>query len=336
MTTLVTGATGLLGSHVTDVLVARDEPVRLLVRPNEQVRWMDSPGIKVCRGDLEDPDSLYWAVSDVDRVINCAARTGPWGPMAEYRQANVRGLRALVKVSQAAGIKRMVHVSSVTVHGNDVHGVADEPAPLHSEPNSYSRTKVMGERIVARLIADGAPVTIVRPGWIYGPRDVASFARFAHMIQQGRMVVFGRGDNHIPLIYVRDVVEGILCALEAPEATGRTYLLVNDEAVTQSGYLGAIAAALGVPPPRRHIPYKLALALGATAETAYHLAHRPESPPIMRYGVQMLGGENRFSIDRARREIGFAPQVAMEDGVVQSVAWYTATHAVTTTTTNER
>ena len=130
-----------------------------------------------------------------------------------------------------------------------------------------------GEKLLQRMIRDeGAPVTIVRPGWIYGPRDTASFARIAGMIDQGRMIVIGSGENHLPLIYVGDVAEGALLACEAEQAVGRTYLLVNDEPVTQRDFLNAIAAELGAPMPTRRIPYGLAMMLGGLSENLGHLA----------------------------------------------------------------
>jgi len=320
---LVTGATGLLGSHLVDLLLERDRPVRILARPGKDVERMARAGVEVCWGDLDDSQSLAAAVKGVDCVFHCAARTGPWGAEAEYETTNVRGLAILMDAALAAGVERFVHVSSITVHGNDVRGAADETAPFRIEPNPYSRTKVAGERLLDDIIRERhAPVTIVRPGWIYGPRDVASFARFATMIQRGKMVVIGSGDNHIPLIYVRDVAQGILLASQAPAARGRAYLLVNDEPATQIEYLGAIAKGLGAPSPSRHINYRLALALGAVGETIGRAAHWNHAPPVMRYGVQLLGGENRFDISRARRELGFAPQVDLAEGVRQSVAWY--------------
>jgi nucleoside-diphosphate-sugar epimerase len=323
MTVLVTGATGLLGSHLTDLLLERGEQVRVLVQRSDGVSQFAHPNVEICWGHLGDRAALAAAVRGVDRVLHCAARTGPWGPQAEYETANVRGLRALVESALAAGVRRFVHVSSITVHGNDVHGTADEAAPLRVEPNPYSRSKVAGERLLGRLIREqGAPVTIVRPGWIYGPRDVASFARFAAMIQRGKMVVIGPGNNHVPLIYVRDVADGILLASEEARAAGHAYLLVNDEPVTQHDYLAAIAAALGVPPPRRHIPYRLALLAGTVAEALGHLMHRQQPPPVTCYGVQLLGAENRFDIRRARHELGFAPQVNLVEGVRRSIAWY--------------
>jgi nucleoside-diphosphate-sugar epimerase len=272
-----------------------------------------------------DRAALEAAVSGVDRVIHCAARTGPWGPAAEYENTNVRALKMLVEVAVAAGVRRLVHVSSITVHGTDVRGEADETAPLKAESDPYSRSKVAAERLLERMIQEhGAPVAIVRPGLIYGPRDTNSFGRFARLIEQGKMPIIGSGHNRVPLIYVTDVARALLLASEVDHAVGRTYLVVNDERVTQVDYLAAIARQLGAEPPRVHIPYRLALALGAAAEAAGHLARMQQAPPIMRFGLQQIGGENRFLISRARSELGFCPHVSLADGVRQSIAWYRA------------
>ena len=323
MTALVTGATGLLGSHLVDLLVERGERPRALVRPGESTEGLVESGAEIHVADLRDAGAVRSAMDGVDEVLHCAARTGPWGPEAEYESTNVRGLETVVRTALSAGARRIVHVSSITVHGNDVRGLADETTPLRTESNPYSRSKVVGEQLLKRMIEqEGAPVTIVRPGWIYGPRDVASFARFATMIRDGKMVMIGSGRNHVPLIYVGDAARGLLQAARTEGAVGRPYLLVNDEPVTQGGYLDAIAAEVGAPPPKRRLPYRLALVLGATAKTAARLAHREQPPPVMRYGIQLLGGENRFSIERARRELGFVPQVNHVEGVRRSVAWY--------------
>jgi len=327
MTTLVTGATGLLGSHVTDLLLARGERPRVLVRPGDSLNGLADAFVEVCWGDMADRASLEVAVRGVDRVVHCAARTGPWGLEAEYESTNVRGLEMLVAVALAAGVRRIVHVSSITVHGNDVRGAIDETAPLRADPNPYSRSKVAGERLLEGMIREfNAPVTIVRPGWIYGPRDIASFGRFAALIQRGQMIVIGSGRNHIPLIYVSDAARGILLASEATHAGGRSYLLVNDEPVTQSEYLNAIAAELGAPPPRRHIPYRLTVTLGAAAEIGTRLARRRQPPPLTRFGVQLLGGENRFIISRAKHELGFSPEVNLAEGVKRGVEWFRLAH----------
>ncbi len=323
MTVLVTGAAGFVGSHLADLLLAQGARPRVLVRPGDNMDALAGAEVELHRADISDSKALRAAVRGVDRVLHCAARTGPWGPPAEFNRTNVRALETLVRCAMSAGVERVVHVSSITVHGNDVRGEADERAPLREEPNPYSRSKVAAEHLLARMIrAERARVTIVRPGWIYGPRDLGSFARIARMIETGRMRMVGSAENHLPLVYVGDVAQGILLASEAERAGGRSYLLTNDEPVTQRDFLTAIARELGVPAPTRRIPYELAVGVGAVAENLARLARRRQPPPVMRYGMQLLGGENRFDISRARRELGYAPLVNLADGVRRSVEWY--------------
>jgi 2-alkyl-3-oxoalkanoate reductase len=287
------------------------------------VARLTQAGADIYKADISDRSAVEPALTGVDRVIHCAARTGPWGPAPEYQRTNVGGVETLVRAAMAAGVRRVVHVSSITVHGNNVRGEADENSPLRSEPNPYSRSKVAAEKLLQRMIRDeGAPVTIVRPGWIYGPGDTASFARTARMIDEGRMIMVGSGENHLPLIYVGDVAQGILQAGEVQQAEGRSYLLVNDQQVTQRGFLTAIAAELGVSVPTRRIPYALAMMLGGLSEQLGHLARLRQPPPVMRYGLQLLGGDNRFVISRARRDLGFSPLTGLTEGVRNSVRWY--------------
>jgi nucleoside-diphosphate-sugar epimerase len=136
------------------------------------------------------------------------------------------------------------------------------------------------------------------------------------------MVLIGSGNNHLPLIYARDVAEGMLLATEKPNAIGQTYNLVNDEPVTQRDYLTAIATELGVEPPKRHIPYKIALSVATAAEASSHLSHSRKVPFLTRFGVRLLGGENLFRIDKARQELGFCPQMSLAEGVRRSVTWF--------------
>jgi 2-alkyl-3-oxoalkanoate reductase len=323
MRVLVTGAAGLLGSHVAELALEHGEAVRVLVRPGEDVAWLAEAGAEVYRGDMTDRTSLQEAVRDVDRVLHCAARMGPWGSGVEHELVSVRGPEILAEVAMAAGVQRFVHVSSIDVHGLAVGDGVDETASYGTEQDFYCRSKIAGECVLQQLIkSKRAPVTIVRPGLIYGPRDTNSFARFARLVEQGKMVIIGSGNNHLPLVYVKDVAWGILLASEAEQAVGRAYLLVNDERVTQRDYFTTIARELGVPPPHLHIPYRLANALGAVSEAVGHLTRMKQPPPLMRFGLKQMAGENCFVISRARSELGFSPKVNLVDGVRQSIAWY--------------
>ena len=331
MKVLVTGAAGLLGSHVAELALERDYEVRVLVRPGENVSWLEQAGVEVYRGDLKDFPSLQTAVIGIQRVFHCAARMGPWGPETDYELVNVTGPRLLAEAALAAGVQRIVHVSSIDVHGLVVGDGIDETAPYGTERDPYCRSKIAGERALIQLIQQkAAPITIVRPGLIYGPRDTNSFARFARLITLGRLPIIGSGANLLPLIYVRDVALGILLASQPDCAVGNAYLLVNDEPVTQAAYFHAIASALGVPPPRLHIPYSLAIALAGCVEVAAHLAQRQQPPPLMRFGLRQIGGQNRFLIDRARHDLGFSPQVNLSEGVRLSIDWYRSLANTTT------
>ena len=324
MPVLVTGATGLIGSHVVDLLVERGESVRALVRPGEATNRLASQDVELCLGDMKDRTSLAAAVTGVEKVIHCAARTGPWGPQADYEATNVRGLEDLIELSLAAGVQRFVHVSSVIVYGADVGGTADESAAMFIEPhNPYNWSKVIGEHVVEKYVREKkAAITVVRPGWVYGPRDGNSFGRFAAMVKNGKMVVIGPGKNHVPLVYVTDVAEGILLALDSQQPAGSAYTLVNDELVTQNEFFEAIAHELKVPAPRIHVPYGIARWIGDSAEAAFKLANIQQSPPLTRYGAQLLGGENCLSIAKARQELGWSPQVNFAEGVRRGIAWF--------------
>ncbi len=324
MKVLVTGASGFLGSHLVEMLLERGDEVRALLLPVELPdfarRW---PAVESIAGDLREESSLQQAVHGVQRVYHLAARTGPWGPEALYQEVNVLGLARLVEAALAAGVEGFVHTSSITVYGHFLHGLVDETQPFHAEDNPYSRSKIAGEQLLARLVSERqAPVSIVRPGWIYGPGDVASFARFAALIEAGRGFLLGSGQNILPLVYVRDVAQGLLKAGEAAnQSPGRAYTLVNDQRVTQAAYFNAIAACLNVAPVERHVPFWPLYAAGRTAEIMLHW-RKTTPPPLTTYGITLAGNNQVFSCARARQELGYEPHSDLLNGVAASVRWY--------------
>ena len=329
MKVLVTGAAGFLGGHLVDMLIERGDDVRAMVRPSEDASRLRSlPGVEVVYGDVTNVDSLKRATEGVRRVYHTAARTGPWGPEDSYWQTNVQGLANLIHAAMDAGVQRLVHTSSITVYGHHLHGIVTEDDPYHAENNPYSRTKIAGEKLIANLVKnDGAPVVIVRPGWIYGPRDSASFGRFVALVESGKGFLIGSGKNIVPIVYVRDAAQGIIKAGDAPDtAIGQAYTIANDQRVTQADYMNAIADCLGTARLSLHLPY-MPLYLGArAAELAWSAAGRRnvESPPVTTYGITLLGGDQLFSIGKARSELGYKPEYDLARGVAEGVAWYLA------------
>lgn len=327
MKMLITGAAGFLGSHLVEMLRERGDEVRALVQRGQDTAFLASlPGVEIVEGDLLDLQSLKRAVQGIQRVYHLAAKTGPWGPEAAFQAVNVRGVAKLIAVAMEAGVQRIVHTSSITVYGHRLHGLASEDHPYYAEDNPYSRSKIAGEKLVFKLIKEnGAPVVIVRPAWIYGPRDLASFGRFAELVQSGKGFMLGNGNNILPLVYVRDVAQGLLKAGEAgDEAIGRAYTLADDRRVTQAEYLHTLADALRVPHPARKYPFSGVYLAARGVEILWKIKDRRREtlPPVTTYGITLLGGDQRFSIERARRELDYKPEFDVKRGVAESVAWY--------------
>lgn len=327
MRVLVTGAAGFLGGHLVDMLLERGDEVRAMVRPVEDAsRLRALAGVEIVEGDLTDAVSLKRAVQGVERVYNAAAKTGPWGLEDVYRAVNVQGLADLVHAAMGAGVRRIVHTSSITVYGHRLRGVVTDDASFQAEDNPYSRTKIAGEQLLANLVKDSrAPVVIVRPGWIYGPRDGASFGRFVSLVESGRAFLVGSGKNIVPVVYVRDVAQGLIKAGDAGDVViGRVYTIADDRRVTQAQYLNAIADCLHVPHISRRVPYGPLYMVARAAELAWQAAGRRGAapPPVTTYGVTLLGGEQQFSIDRAKEELGYQAEYDIARGVAEGVKWY--------------
>jgi len=330
MKVLVTGAAGFLGGHLVDMLLERGDEVRAMVRPVEDAsRLRKLDGVEVVLGDLVDRESLKRAVQDVKRVYNVAAKTGPWGLEKDYNAINVWGVADLITASMDAGVQRIVHTSSITVYGHHLKGIITEDHPFHAEDNPYSRTKIAGEKLIADFVKErGAPVVIVRPAWIYGPRDTASFGRFVAMVESGKGFLIGSGKNIVPVVYVRDVAQGLIKAGDSgDEVIGKAYTIADDRRVTQAEYLNTIADFLEVPPVSRKIPYFTLLAAARGAELMWQAMGRRKSapPPVTTYGVTLLGGNQEFSIEKARRELGYEPEYDVIRGVFEGVNWYLQT-----------
>ncbi len=325
MKVLVTGAAGFIGGHLVDMLVERGDEVRALVRSGGDTSHLRTlTGVEIMHADLTDAASLKSAVKGVQCVYNAAAKTGPWGLEEVYRAINVQGLADLIHAAMDAGVQRIVHTSSITVHGHRLHGIVTEDYPYHAEDNPYSRSKIAGEKLISKLVKEHkAPVVVVRPAWVYGPRDTASFSRFVNLVESGKGFIIGTGKNTVPVVYVRDVAQGLIKAGDAG-VIGRAYNIADDRRVTQAEYLNTIADALHVPHVSRKLPFSALYVAGRTAEILWQALgrHKAAPPPLTTYGVTLLGRDQRFSIERARCELCYAPEFDVKRGVAEGVRWY--------------
>jgi 2-alkyl-3-oxoalkanoate reductase len=328
MDVLITGGTGFLGHHLIPALQARGDSVRVIALPTEDTSWLEKRGVAVFRGDVRDPDALTAPMHGAQGVLHLAAMIGAWRPMQEYRAVNVTGTLNVCRAAIAAKVKRLVHISSAMVYDMAVGRPVTEQDPLKPLDEPYCTTKAEGDMLVQRLIADAdLPAVIIRPGTLFGPGDRLNFGRIADRVKAGKMVFIGSGDNAVPFVYVTDMVDALLLALDDPDAVGRAYNIGNDQPLTQRELLDGMAQEIGTAPPRVHVPYYPLYAAALAAERIATISGNRIPPFLTRHGVKLYGAHNRLSIDRARRELGYVPRVPVREGLRLTVDWYKNQHA---------
>jgi nucleoside-diphosphate-sugar epimerase len=172
------------------------------------------------------------------------------------------------------------------------------------------------------ILEDGLSASIIRPDTIFGPGDRVHVGRMSDRLRAGRSIIVGSGRNAMPFVYVADIVQGLLLALDRPEAVGQAYNIANDELLTQEQLLRAIAEEIGAAPPRLRVPYSALYATACLAERAALVRRSRRKPIVTRLGVAIFGADNRHAIDKARRELGYSPAVPVREGIRRAAAWY--------------
>jgi nucleoside-diphosphate-sugar epimerase len=198
----------------------------------------------------------------------------------------------------------------------------DENDPLGRRlwwADHYCRAKILAEEQVRAYPEEW---TIVRPSWMFGPRDRNTLPRVLALARQGRIVLVGSGDNKLNVLHAADVADGILRAAEHPQAVAQAYNLSSDRGVSQREMVDTITDALGLPRVRRHVPFALAFAAALAMELLGRAVGQRWPPPLTRYAVALIGRSTRFRIDKARQELGWQPRIDPLDGLRQTLAWY--------------
>ncbi len=324
---LVTGGTGFLGRRLVERLLADGRVVRVLARrPDAGLARL---GVEQVCKDISDTTGLAEVCRGVGTVFHVAAKVGVWGPFAEFHRANVEGTEALLRAARGAGVKVFVYTStpSVVYNGQDLAG-ADETLPLTTScPSPYPLTKAQAERRVQAANGDGLATVSLRPHLIWGIGDPHLVPRVLQRARAGRLRIVGQGTNRVDMVHVENAVDAHLCAEAklrdqglAASAAGRAYFITNDEPVVLWDWINGLLSALGETPVRRRLPLPLALALGASCEAFWTLTRRAGEPPMTRFVAAELAKDHWFSVEAAKRELGYRPRVSMAAGTAELVA----------------
>jgi dihydroflavonol-4-reductase len=317
---LVTGATGFTGGHLARALVAGGDSVRALTRSPAPA--LANAGVEPVIGDLRDASAVARAAAGAEVIYHVAAIYRQAGLRdQEYRAVNAAAVRTVVEAGARAGARRVVHCSTVGVHGDIDHPPASEDAPL-KPGDIYQVTKLEGERIGRAAAEDtGMELVIVRPTGIYGPGDRRLLKLFRGVARR-RFPVLGPGRIFYHLTHIEDLIDGFRLCATVPQAAGRTYILAGGEVTTLNDLVAIVAEEARVPAPRLHLPVWPFWTAGAICEAV--CTPLGIEPPLYRRRVDFFTKSRAFDISRARTELGYAPQVGLREGVARTLAWYRA------------
>jgi nucleoside-diphosphate-sugar epimerase len=321
---LITGATGFIGGHLAEAFVGRGWQVVTVARPSSDTALLETLGVTVHRGDLADTALLRRLLPDTDVIVHAAAKVGDWGPLAEYRAVNVDALRGLLDACKGQSLQRFVHMSSLGVYASRHHHGTTEDEPLpRKHHDSYSQTKVEAEHLVMQYYRDfGVPVVILRPGFVYGPRDRTVMPRIIANLKNGKIRYPGGGHGALNTIYVKNLVDAVFLVLDNPQAVGQAYNLTDGEFVSKRKFIETIADALQVEKPTRTPPLWAARIMTWWAETKARLKGAKEAPRYTHARLKFLGLNLDFSIEKAQRELGYRPGVGFDRAMQETLAWY--------------
>ncbi len=315
---LVTGGTGFIGRHLCRHLLAEGCRVRVLCRAASGLGELGG-SVEAAIGDVTTPSSLPTALVGVDSVFHLTSALGatPFGPQGFFA-VNARGTKHVLDAARAAGTRRVIHCSSVGVLGNIQGSPATEEAPLHPE-DDYERSKARGEEIAREQAASGLPVVIVRPGWAYGPEDRRTF-KLMRAIAKRRFFFVGDGTTREHPVFIDDLAAGIASCRAAELSPGEVITLAGEEIVTIEDLCGRIARAIGVPLSRLHVPREPLRTIAGVLEASFKVVGR--EAPLTRAKVDFFLKHRAYDIAKARRLLGYAPRVRLDEGLPRTIAWY--------------
>lgn len=322
MTVMITGGTGFIGSRLALECLNRGHAVKVLGQENTPAeslnrKTVEDRGGQIILGSVTDIDGLPEWFQGVDVVFHLAAAQHEMNvPDQKFRDVNVTGTKNILEASILAGVKRFVHGSTIGVYGS-IEGVIDEQTPCNPD-NIYGVTKFEGEKL-ALSYCDRIPVVVIRIPEVYGPGDRRLLKLFK-AIKRNAFVVIGSGENLHHLIFIDDLVEGLLQSAVHPAAANRLFLLAGKEPVTTDQMVAAISRHLGATPPRFHAPMLPFLVAAIVLEKT--LRPLGIQPPLHRRRLDFFKKSFTLSTRLAEQAFGFSPREDFLQGALKTAKWY--------------
>ena len=320
-TILVTGASGFIGGHLAIRLATQQGAhVRALVRQTSRTDHLRRPGIQLCLGDITEVDSLRSASDGADIVFHCAAIAREWGNPEEMHRTNTLGTDSVLRAAVDMDVARVVHASSIAVYGLEPADGTDESFPFNrTSGNPYAESKIAAEDLAQVYHQEkGLHVTILRPADVYGPRSTTGTVGPVVAIRLGWMELIDGGDGVCNHLHVANLVDAYILAAQNDHVAGEAYIISDGVGTPCCEFYGRYAQMVGkgtLP----SITKKQALEKAAEGEAKAETTGR--APALTRAAVTLMTQKAVFKIDKARRELGYAPRISLDEGMRLTEKW---------------
>ncbi|MDR0549981.1 MAG: NAD-dependent epimerase/dehydratase family protein [Deltaproteobacteria bacterium] len=319
MLALVTGALGFLGGQIARRLLGQGYRVRVLTR--REAPELAALGAEVYLGDLDDFASLLRATDGVDGVVHSAAKSGVWGPLAQYVENNAMGTARILEAARQQKARYFVYTSSPSVvhAGEDLKGV-DESAPYMADPaQPYAYSKMLAERLVLRADCPSFRTLALRPHLIWGPGDPHLFPRLAARAKRGRLFLFSGGPYLVDATYIDNAAEAHVLALDRLVAGdpvgGLPFFIGQDQPIELTELINSLLATAGLGPAKPIINKRLGRAIGFSLEKLWRLAKAVNEPPLTLFTARQLSSSHYYDLTRAKTLLGYRPGVSLSEGL---------------------
>ena len=320
-TVFVTGGSGYIGRNLLRALSGAGIAVRALARSTTSARVVTDLGAEPVVGDLADADALERGMSGATYLIHAAADTDHGVPTAAQERANREGARKVYAAARRAGVRRALHLSSeaVLLSGQPLLD-ADETTPMPARAaGGYSKTKGEAERIALEHSGGGMDVVVLRPRFVWGRDDTTALPQLIEAARTGKLAWIGGGRYRMSTTHIANVVRGAMLALESGRA-GEVYFISDGEPVEFRAFLTELLATQGVEAPAREVPRWLVQAAVRAGDSLARMTGGILHGPMSWQEYAVLGVEVTLNIDKARRELGYAPVISREEGLAELAA----------------
>jgi len=317
--TLVTGATGFIGTHLVRVLVEKGRDVRCLVRKNSNKSGLEKLGVELAYGDLLDKQSLEEAVKEVDIVHHLAGEVYSFR-VRDYYKNNIDGTKNLLEACHDKKIIKFIYLSSIAAVGQNQsqNVLLNEESPCHPT-TPYGKSKLAAEKLLLESFdIHKVPIVIIRPPVVYGPGQPHVLTRLFRMIHDGKFKIIGNGNNIKSFCYIDNLIQGILLAEESDKSMGRIYFISDNETHTPNEMAQTIAIEGGVALSKMHFPSFISSLSGYLLMVLEKLFGIYS---ISLYAIKIMTVDFGCDILRAKEELGYYPNINLQEGIKRTVQW---------------